>query len=64
MIPEHLARGDWRGEPGEIVRVPLGRRATLADLGSVDFKAEIVGGELLVIGPSGCLPAGAAGPSP
>jgi Uma2 family endonuclease len=51
----------WSGEPGEIKVVPLGRPATIADLSRTRLKAEIVGGELVVIGPSGAAPATAAG---
>ncbi len=58
---ERDRRGDWRGEPGEIVLVPLGREATIEDLRRVRGKAEIVGGQLLLIGPAGGLPGLAAG---
>ncbi len=58
---EQIGRGDWRGEPGEMRVVPLGRAATVADLLRTDLKAEIVGGQLVVIGPSACLPAQAGG---
>jgi Uma2 family endonuclease len=55
------ARGEWRGAPGERVTVELGRDATLDDLRRVRGKAEIVGGRLVLIGPSGCASARAAG---
>lgn len=58
---EQDARGDWRGEPGEHVAVELGRVATVDDLRRVRGKAEIVGGKLVLIGPSGCAPVIAAG---
>jgi Uma2 family endonuclease len=54
-------RGDWRGEPGEHRSVKLAREATIGDLRTVRGKAEIVDGTLVLIGPSGCLPAIAAG---
>lgn len=53
--------GDWRGEPGEMVVVPLERPATLHDLKSIHGKAEIAGGRLILIGPSGGFAAAAAG---
>ena len=55
------ARGDWRGEPGEHRVAELGREATIDDLHTVRGKAEIAGGKLVLIGPSGCAPATAAG---
>lgn len=51
----------WLWKPGEIIAVPLGRPATIDDLRRTKLKAEIVNGELLVIGPSGHRPARAAG---
>ncbi|HEU0078708.1 MAG TPA: hypothetical protein VFQ76_13735, partial [Longimicrobiaceae bacterium] len=57
-----LAMGIWQGEtPGELVRIPLGRPATVADLKRTKLKAEIVGGELIAIGPAGHRPGRAAG---
>ncbi len=58
---ERDRRGDWRGEPGEIVLLPLGREATIEDLRRVRGKAEIVDGQLLLIGPAGGLSSYAAG---
>ena len=48
-----LRRDDWWGGPGEIVVVPLGRRATIDDMAITKLKTEIVGGQLVVIGGSG-----------
>jgi Uma2 family endonuclease len=56
-----LRRDDWWGGPGEIVVVPLGRPATTDDLKITKLKAEIVDGQLLVIGPSACATARAGG---
>lgn len=57
-----VIEGDiWLWEPREIRVVPLGRRATIDDLRRTKLKAEILNGELLVIGPSGHAPARAAG---
>lgn len=53
--------GDWPGEPGEMIEVPLGRAATVRDLAGIRGKAEIAGGRLVLIGPSGGLAAAAAG---
>jgi Uma2 family endonuclease len=58
---DRLGGGDWWGEPGEMIVVPLGREATIDDLAITDLKTEIVGGKLVVIGPSGCYAGGAAG---
>jgi Uma2 family endonuclease len=52
---------NWLWEPGEIKVVPLGRPARIDDLRRTKLKAEILNGELLVIGPSGHAPARAAG---
>ena len=52
---------NWRWEPGEIKVVPLGRPATIDDLRRTKHKAEIVNGELLVIGPSAGGPGTATG---
>lgn len=49
---EEIERDNWLWEPGEIKVVPLGRPATIADLRRTKLKAEIVNGELLVIGPA------------
>jgi Uma2 family endonuclease len=49
----------WKG-PGETVVVPLGREATIGDLGITKLKAEIVDGHLIVIGPSGDAAGGAS----
>lgn len=54
-------RGEWRGEPGEHVVVPLGREATVDDLRTVRGKAELVNGRLVLIGPAGGLPGRAVG---
>lgn len=62
MFLADLAMGIWQGEtPGELVRIPLGRPATVADLKRTKLKAEIVGGELIAIGPAGHRPGRAAG---
>ncbi len=61
MLLQRDRRGDWHGEPGEIVVVPLGREATVEDLRRIRGKAEIVEGRLLLIGPAGGLPGLAAG---
>jgi Uma2 family endonuclease len=53
--------GDWRGTPGETIVVPLERKATLNDLRRIRGKAEIVQDQLVLIGPSGGLPARASG---
>lgn len=53
--------GIWSREPGEIKAIPLGRPATVDDLGRTDLKAEIVDGQMIVIGPSADRPARAAG---
>jgi Uma2 family endonuclease len=54
--------GIWPGEvPGELVLIPLGRPATVDDLHRTKLKAEIVGGELIAIGPFGHRPGRAAG---
>jgi Uma2 family endonuclease len=48
-----VRRGQWLPEPGEIVVLDLGRKATVDDLRYVDARAEIVDGNLVVIAPSG-----------
>jgi len=58
---DRLQLGDWWGEPGEMIVVPLGREATIDDLAISDLKTEIVGGKLVVIGPSGDGAGGASG---
>jgi hypothetical protein len=58
---ERDRRGDWRGEPGERIVVPLGREATLDDWCRMRGKAEIVHGQLILIGPAGFAPGRAAG---
>lgn len=49
---EELRMGSWRFEVGEHVAVPLGRPATVKDLHLTKLKAEIVDGQMVVIGPS------------
>jgi Uma2 family endonuclease len=56
-----LRRNEWWGDAGESVVVPLGRPATIDDLRITKLKAEIVDGQLVVIGPSGGTPGHAAG---
>jgi Uma2 family endonuclease len=58
---EEIRVGSWSGEPGEMRVVPLGRPATVDDLWLTKLKAEIVDGQMIVIGPSGDRPARAAG---
>jgi Uma2 family endonuclease len=58
---EVIEDDNWLWEPGEIIAVPLGRPATIEDLRRTKLKAEIVNGEMLVIGPSGGVTANAAG---
>jgi Uma2 family endonuclease len=53
-------RREWRGEPGERIIVPLGREATDDDWRRVRGKAELVHGELVLIGPAGFMPGRAA----
>jgi Uma2 family endonuclease len=60
-VLEVIEDDNWLWEPGEIKLVPLCRPATIDDLRRTKLKAEIVNGELLVIGPSGDAPARAAG---
>jgi hypothetical protein len=60
-VLEVIEDDNWLWEPGEIKVVPLGRPATIDDLRRTKHKAEIVDGEMLVIGPSGHAPARAAG---
>lgn len=60
-VLEVIEADNWLWEPGEIKVVPLGRPATIDDLRRTKHKAEIVNGEMLVIGPSGGGPAIAAG---
>ena len=60
-ILEEIEQGYWLWGPGEIIVLPLGRPATIDDLHRTKLKAEIVNGEMLVIGPSGGMPANAAG---
>ena len=53
-VLEVIEDDNWLWEPGEIKVVPLGRPATIDDLRRTkQLKAEIVNGEMLVIGPSG-----------
>lgn len=47
-----LQVGIWRFGIGEHVAIPLGRPATVADLHLTKLKAEIVDGQLIVIGPT------------
>lgn len=58
---EEIEQDNWLGEPGDHRIVPLGRPATIADLSHTRLKAEIAHDQLVVIGPSGCAPADAAG---
>lgn len=60
-VLEVIEDDSWLWEPGEIKVVPLGRPATIDDLCRTKLKAEIVNGEMLVIGPSGGGPATAMG---
>jgi Uma2 family endonuclease len=60
-VLEVIEDDNWLWEPGEIKCVPLGRPATIDDLSRTKLKAEVVDGELLVIGPSGDAPARAGG---
>lgn len=60
-VIEAIERDNWLWEPGEIIVLPLGRPATIDDLRRTKLKAEIVNGEMLVIGPSGGVTANAAG---
>ena len=50
---EHIEMDVWTGGPSEIKVVPLGGPATIEDLRRTRLKAEIVDGQLMVIGPSG-----------
>jgi Uma2 family endonuclease len=52
-VLEVIEDDNWLWEPGEIKVVPLGRPATIDDLRRTKHKAEIVNGEMQVIGPSG-----------
>lgn len=52
-VLEVIEDDNWLWEPGEIIAIPLGRPATIDDLRRTKHKAEIVNGEMLVIGPSG-----------
>lgn len=49
---EELRIGIWSHGIGEHVVVPLGRPATVEDLRLTKFKAEIIEGRLVVIGPT------------
>ena len=60
-VLEVIEDDNWLWEPGEIKVVPLRRPATIDDLRRTKLKAEIVNGEMLVIGPSGGGPAIATG---
>jgi hypothetical protein len=51
-LMEELQIGIWRFGIGEHVAIPLGRPATVEDLHLTKLKAEIVDGELIVIGPT------------
>ncbi|HEU4883257.1 MAG TPA: hypothetical protein VFT45_13445, partial [Longimicrobium sp.] len=57
---EELRIGIWSRGIGEHVVVPLGRPATIADLHLTKFKAEIVDGQMVIIGPTTPGPADAA----
>lgn len=58
---ELIRKNEWWRGPGEMEVIPLGREATIDDLRLTKLKAEIVDGQLVVIGPSGCLPGSAGG---
>lgn len=60
-VLEVIEDDNWLWEPGQIIAVPLGRSATIDDLRRTKHKAEIVDGEMLVIGPSGGGPGNAMG---
>jgi len=60
-VLEVIEDDNWLWEAGEIITVPLGRPATIDDLRRTKLKAEIVDGELQVIGPSGGTPGIAGG---
>lgn len=60
-VLEVIEDDNWLWEPGEIKVVPLDRPATIDDLRRTKHKAEIVNGEMLVIGPSGGGAGNAAG---
>lgn len=51
-LMEELRIGIWRFGIGEHVAIPLGRPATVDDLYRTKLKAEIVEGQLIVIGPT------------
>jgi Uma2 family endonuclease len=57
---EELRIGIWSHGIGEHVVVPLGRPATVEDLWLTKFKAEIVDGQMVIIGPTTLGPADAA----
>jgi Uma2 family endonuclease len=57
---EELRIGIWSHGIGEHIVVPLGRPARAEDLWLTKFKAEIVDGQLVVIGPTTLGPADAA----
>lgn len=57
---EEIGIGLWSRGLGEHVVVPLGRPATVEDLHLTKLKAEIVEGQLIVIGPTAPGPAKAA----
>jgi Uma2 family endonuclease len=57
---EELRIGIWSRGIGEHVVAPLGRPATVQDLWLTKFKAEIVDGQMIVIGPTTLGPADAA----
>ncbi|HEU0302649.1 MAG TPA: Uma2 family endonuclease [Longimicrobium sp.] len=57
---DELRIGIWSLGVGEHVVVPLGRPATVEDLHLTKFEAEIVEGQLIVIGPTAFGPAEAA----
>lgn len=51
-LMEELQVGIWSHGIGEHVVVPLGRPATVKDLGLTKLKAEIVDGQLIAMGPT------------
>lgn len=60
-VLEVIEDNNWLWEAGEIIVLPLGRPATIDDLRPTKLTAEIVNGEMQVIGPPGGTPAIAGG---
>lgn len=50
---EEIEAGYWPWQAGESIAVPMGRPATIDDLHRTKLRTEIVGGQLIVIGPCG-----------